>query len=98
MACNLGQGVQGVEQVSSSDDGVPQQAGAQQVNGQVSGQAASVGCHHAHQLSIQLRQVEEARSHQHFTCIADRIIAEPMHVWGSQLSKPADHLLIVSTS
>ena len=52
MAGNLGQGVQGVEQVSSSNHGITHQAGADQVDGQVSSQATASGRDHAHQLGI----------------------------------------------
>ena len=58
VASNLGKRVQGVEQVCRCDNWVGDQAGADEVDGQVCWQAAAVGSDHAHQLSIQLWQVE----------------------------------------
>lgn len=69
MAGELGKGVQGVEEISRGDNGIGDKAGADKVDGQVSRQAAAVGADHAHQLSIQLRQVEQASPRQHLTCI-----------------------------
>ena len=65
VASNLGKRVQRVEEVCRCDDWVCNQAGADEVDGQVCRQAAAVGSDHAHQLSIQLWQVEQLGPHHH---------------------------------